>query len=197
MVWNIWIPRVLQGRGSNNPNTGPQRDHSSFATNRITGAFAYIDAGYPRRPGDKWVSSFRVRTGFARGFARNENFAHIRPSVCREKVARRQNACSDSKILWPKNVLLWPSKDVKERLSWDPSLLIQTSFVPDQMPRKFKATQSLSFPRWKKASRLLNTQNAHLTPKSSLPFSPLFDAPFFSRYSVHCQHYRGINNHRH
>ena len=43
----------LQGRGSNNPNTGPQRDHASFATNRVTGAFAYIDAGHPRRPGDK------------------------------------------------------------------------------------------------------------------------------------------------
>ena len=43
----------MQGRGSNNPNTGPQRDHASFATNRVTGAFAYIDAGHPRRPGDK------------------------------------------------------------------------------------------------------------------------------------------------
>ena len=42
-----------QGRGSNNPNTGPQRDHASFATNRVTGAFAFIDAGHPRRPGDK------------------------------------------------------------------------------------------------------------------------------------------------
>jgi len=41
------------GRGSNNPNTGPQRDHSSFTTNRVTGAFAYIEAGHPRRPGDK------------------------------------------------------------------------------------------------------------------------------------------------
>ena len=41
------------GRGSENPNTGPQRDHSSFATNRVTGAFAYINAGHPRRPGDK------------------------------------------------------------------------------------------------------------------------------------------------
>ena len=44
----------IQGRGSNNPNTGPQRDHSSFSTNRITGAFAYIDAGYPRKPGDRY-----------------------------------------------------------------------------------------------------------------------------------------------
>ena len=43
----------FQGRGSNNPNTGPQRDHASFATNRVTGAFAFIDAGHPRRPGDK------------------------------------------------------------------------------------------------------------------------------------------------
>ena len=42
-----------QGRGSNNPNTGPQRDHASFATNRVTGAFAFIEAGHPRRPGDK------------------------------------------------------------------------------------------------------------------------------------------------
>ena len=54
----LHIHIYLQGRGSNNPNTGPQRDHASFATNRVTGAFAYIDAGHPRRPGDK-VRSFR------------------------------------------------------------------------------------------------------------------------------------------
>jgi len=45
------------GRGSNNPNTGPQRDHASFSTNRITGAFAFIDAAYPRRPGDRALLS--------------------------------------------------------------------------------------------------------------------------------------------
>jgi len=43
----------IVGRGSNDPNTGPQRDHSSFSTNRVTGAYAFIDASYPRRPGDK------------------------------------------------------------------------------------------------------------------------------------------------
>jgi len=43
----------LVGRGSNDPNTGPQRDHSSFTTNRVTGAFAYIDAGHPRKQGDR------------------------------------------------------------------------------------------------------------------------------------------------
>ncbi len=88
-------PLVLQGRGSNNPNTGPQRDHSSFATNRITGAFAYIDAGYPRRPGDKWVS-FRVRTGFARGFASTRKLCAHRTKRIARKVARGQNPCSDS-----------------------------------------------------------------------------------------------------
>lgn len=41
------------GRGSENPNTGPIRDHSSFSSNRVTGAFAYIDASLPRRPQDK------------------------------------------------------------------------------------------------------------------------------------------------
>ena len=43
----------FKGRGSNNSNTGPQRDHSSFSTNRVTGAFAFIETGHPRRPGDK------------------------------------------------------------------------------------------------------------------------------------------------
>ena len=43
----------LQSRGSENPNTGPIRDHSSFSSNRVTGAFAYIDASSPRRPHDK------------------------------------------------------------------------------------------------------------------------------------------------
>lgn len=42
-----------QGRGSENPNTGPIRDHSSFASNSVTGAFAYINAMAPRRPQDK------------------------------------------------------------------------------------------------------------------------------------------------
>ena len=46
----------MKGRGSNDPNTGPQRDHSSFTTNRVTGAFAYIDAGHPRKQGDRLVS---------------------------------------------------------------------------------------------------------------------------------------------
>ena len=35
------------------PNTGPIRDHSSFASNRVTGAFAFIDASSPRRPHDR------------------------------------------------------------------------------------------------------------------------------------------------
>lgn len=39
-------------RGSENPNTGPIRDHSSFTSNRVTGAFAVIDASSPRRPQD-------------------------------------------------------------------------------------------------------------------------------------------------
>ncbi|XP_040565755.1 MAM and LDL-receptor class A domain-containing protein 1 isoform X2 [Lepeophtheirus salmonis] len=43
----------MVSRGSSNPNTGPIRDHSSFSTNKVTGSFAYINAGYPRRPGDK------------------------------------------------------------------------------------------------------------------------------------------------
>ena len=42
----------FQSRGSDNPNTGPIRDHSSFTSNRVTGAFAYIDASPPRRPND-------------------------------------------------------------------------------------------------------------------------------------------------
>jgi len=41
------------GRGHDNPNTGPIRDHSSFVSNRVTGSFAYIDASPPRRPLDR------------------------------------------------------------------------------------------------------------------------------------------------
>ena len=48
----IFLHRSLQSRGSDNPNTGPIRDHSSFTSNRVTGAFAYIDASPPRRPND-------------------------------------------------------------------------------------------------------------------------------------------------
>ena len=46
-------PKLFQSRGSENPNTGPIRDHSSFASNRVTGAFAFIDASSPRRPHDR------------------------------------------------------------------------------------------------------------------------------------------------
>ena len=49
--WSIFVP---QGRGSQNPNTGPIRDHSSFTNNRVTGGYAYIDTnGGQTRPDDK------------------------------------------------------------------------------------------------------------------------------------------------
>ncbi len=44
--------RAHRGRGSDSPNTGPIRDHSSFSSNTVAGAFAYIDAAAPRRPND-------------------------------------------------------------------------------------------------------------------------------------------------
>lgn len=40
------------GRGSQNIFTGPARDFSSFDNNEISGGYVYIDANYPRRPGD-------------------------------------------------------------------------------------------------------------------------------------------------
>ncbi|KAJ6225385.1 hypothetical protein RDWZM_003930 [Blomia tropicalis] len=40
------------GRGSQNIFTGPARDYSSFDNNEISGGYVYIDANYPRRPGD-------------------------------------------------------------------------------------------------------------------------------------------------
>ncbi len=38
--------------GSQNIFTGPARDFSSFDNNEISGGYVYIDANYPRRPGD-------------------------------------------------------------------------------------------------------------------------------------------------
>ncbi|XP_069937459.1 MAM and LDL-receptor class A domain-containing protein 1-like, partial [Cherax quadricarinatus] len=40
-------------RGSLNPSTGPPRDRSSFAKDEMMGGYAFIDSGYPRRPGDR------------------------------------------------------------------------------------------------------------------------------------------------
>ena len=61
---NVFINDNFQGRGSDNPNTGPIRDHSSFASNTVTGAFAYIDAAAPRRPNDvAQVCLFRYSGG--------------------------------------------------------------------------------------------------------------------------------------
>ncbi|XP_045139378.1 MAM and LDL-receptor class A domain-containing protein 1-like isoform X1 [Portunus trituberculatus] len=39
-------------RGSLNPSTGPPRDRSSFANEGLLGGYAFIDTGFPRRPGD-------------------------------------------------------------------------------------------------------------------------------------------------
>ncbi|XP_042223309.1 MAM and LDL-receptor class A domain-containing protein 1-like isoform X2 [Homarus americanus] len=42
-----------QSRGSLNPSTGPPRDRSSFANDGKMGGYAFINSGYPRRPGDR------------------------------------------------------------------------------------------------------------------------------------------------
>ena len=42
-----------QSRGSDNFFTGPVRDFYSFSREYPLGGFLYIDASYPRRPGDK------------------------------------------------------------------------------------------------------------------------------------------------
>lgn len=41
-----------QGRGTQNPITGPPRDHSSSQGDLLGGAYAYVDSGFPRRPND-------------------------------------------------------------------------------------------------------------------------------------------------
>ena len=43
------------GRGSDNFFTGPARDFYSFSKEYPLGGFLYINAAYPRRPGDKAV----------------------------------------------------------------------------------------------------------------------------------------------
>ncbi|GLG93676.1 Uncharacterized protein GBIM_01019 [Gryllus bimaculatus] len=40
------------GRGSRNPSTGPATDRTSFKHGGAEGGYAYIDSGFPRRPGD-------------------------------------------------------------------------------------------------------------------------------------------------
>lgn len=42
-----------QGRGSDSLYTGPSRDYYSFSKELPLGGYLYIDASYPRRPGDK------------------------------------------------------------------------------------------------------------------------------------------------
>lgn len=42
-----------QGRGSDNFYTGPSRDFHSFSREFPLGGYLYIDASYPRRPGDR------------------------------------------------------------------------------------------------------------------------------------------------
>lgn len=56
---------VLQGRGSINSATGPSRDHTTFLSGAPSRGYAYIDSGYPRRPGDraKLVSPGMIATG--------------------------------------------------------------------------------------------------------------------------------------
>ncbi|XP_069945644.1 MAM and LDL-receptor class A domain-containing protein 1-like [Cherax quadricarinatus] len=40
------------GRGTQNPITGPPRDHSSSQGDSLGGAYVYADSGFPRRPDD-------------------------------------------------------------------------------------------------------------------------------------------------
>lgn len=40
-------------RGSDNFFTGPARDYYSFSREYPMGGYVYIDAGFPRRPGDR------------------------------------------------------------------------------------------------------------------------------------------------
>ncbi|KAL7644743.1 UNVERIFIED_CONTAM: hypothetical protein RMT77_004556 [Armadillidium vulgare] len=40
------------GRGTQNPITGPARDHSSSLVDSLGGAYVYIDSSFPRRPDD-------------------------------------------------------------------------------------------------------------------------------------------------
>lgn len=42
----------LQGRGTQNPITGPPRDHSSSQGEALGGAYVFLDSSFPRRPGD-------------------------------------------------------------------------------------------------------------------------------------------------
>jgi hypothetical protein len=51
--------------GSQNVFTGPSRDFTSFGQNEQLGGFVYIDASYPRRPGDRasFISPLLTATG--------------------------------------------------------------------------------------------------------------------------------------
>ncbi|KAG0714862.1 MAM and LDL-receptor class A domain-containing protein 2 [Chionoecetes opilio] len=42
----------LLGRGTQNPITGPPRDHSSSQGDALGGAYVFLDSSFPRRPGD-------------------------------------------------------------------------------------------------------------------------------------------------
>jgi len=45
--------------------TGPSRDYTSFGENDQSGGFVYIDASFPRRPGDRafFLSPLMTATG--------------------------------------------------------------------------------------------------------------------------------------
>lgn len=45
-------PLSVQGRGTQNPITGPPRDHSSSQGDSLGGAYVFMDSSFPRRPGD-------------------------------------------------------------------------------------------------------------------------------------------------
>lgn len=49
---NITPPHPSQGRGTQNPITGPPRDRNSGRSINTGGAYIYIDSDFPRRPED-------------------------------------------------------------------------------------------------------------------------------------------------
>ncbi len=137
---NIWISRCCRGEGATTPTRDPS---GTIQASPPIESPALLPTSTPAIPGGPATSEslFACEQASQVPLRLPENFAHIGPGISRKGCRRAKCVGWFWEIMRPRNVLLWPCKGVKESLSWDPFLWIQTSFVLDQMPRKFKATE--------------------------------------------------------
>ncbi|XP_076309730.1 MAM and LDL-receptor class A domain-containing protein 1-like isoform X2 [Tachypleus tridentatus] len=90
------------GRGSQSFLTGPAQDYSSFGDKKQSGGYAYIDAAYPRRPGDKaqLLSPVIEATGDNNPICMSFATHMFGNGIGTLRVLQRSQGSNDENVIW-------------------------------------------------------------------------------------------------